>query len=157
MSILFSVSEQSFYDDAIAYPSFPKDVIEVSGALHIELLDGMNREGRKVYLKNGNPVLSDPPPDVWHAWDATKNQWTISTDGQNAKDQAGKVALEMDKSKRIQAANDHINNNQWPSKLALKRLSESELEHFNAWLDYLDALNAIDTSDPEFSWPNQPS
>lgn len=158
MTILLSVSEQSFYDDAIPYPSFPEDVIEVSGELHMELLDAMNKEGRKVYLKNGAPVLSDPLPDAWHEWDATKNEWTISKDGQKAKDLAETAALAQDKDKRIQAANDHINNKQWPSKLSLGRLSGEERTQFNSWLDYLDALEAVDISTTlDINWPTPPA
>lgn len=158
MTILFSVSEQAFYDDAIPYPSFPEDVIEISPELHIKLLNGMNDAGSKVYLLDGVPTLSDAPPDAWHEWDTAKNEWTISKDGQKAKYQAETAALEHDKDRRIQAANDHINNKQWPSKLSLGRLSNEERAQFNAWLDYLDALEAIDTSTaPDISWPTAPA
>ncbi|HCR1927284.1 TPA: tail fiber assembly protein [Enterobacter roggenkampii] len=118
----------------------------------------MNDAGSKVYLLDGVPTLSDAPPDAWHEWDTAKNEWTISKDGQKAKYQAETAALEHDKDRRIQAANDHINNKQWPSKLSLGRLSNEERAQFNAWLDYLDALEAIDTSTaPDISWPTAPA
>lgn len=57
----------------------------------------------------------------------------------------------------INQANDYINSKQWPSRLALGRLSNEDKSTFNAWLDYLDALNAIDTSTaPDITWPEQP-
>ncbi|BAN16855.1 tail fiber assembly protein [Edwardsiella phage PEi21] len=55
----------------------------------------------------------------------------------------------------IDECNNHINSNQWPSKLALGRLSDAEKATFNKWLDYLDALNAVDPADPV--WPTAPS
>ncbi len=158
MTILFSVSEQAFYDDAIPYPSFPDDIIEVSPELHMELLKGMNEAGSKVYLSNGIPTLSDPAPDSWHTWDSKKNKWTITKDGIKEKEKAEKVALENEKNNLIRDANDYINSKQWPSKLALGRLKDSEKAEFNLWLDYLDSLDAVDLSTPsDVKWPEQPA
>lgn len=57
----------------------------------------------------------------------------------------------------IDAANAHIADRQWPSRLALGRLSADEKVLFNQWLDYLDALNALDvTADPDAPFPVQP-
>lgn len=66
----------------------------------------------------------------------------------------------LENNKQLKAAlisecNDHINSNQWPSKLALERLSDAEKATFNKWLDYLDALNAVDPANPV--WPTVPS
>ena len=54
-------------------------------------------------------------------------------------------------------ANDIINSKQWPSKLALGRLKDAEKEQFISWLDYLDAIEAVDTSTaPDIEWPPAP-
>lgn len=63
---------------------------------------------------------------------------------------------ELEKEGRIRAANDFINSKQWPGKAAIGRLKGDELEQYNLWLDYLDALDAVDTSTaPEIDWPQQ--
>ncbi|NUL88201.1 phage tail protein, partial [Escherichia coli] len=63
---------------------------------------------------------------------------------------------ELEKEGRIRAANDFINSKQWPGKAAIGRLKGDELEQYNLWLDYLDALDAVDTSTAlEIDWPQQ--
>lgn len=43
------------------------------------------------------------------------------------------------------------------TKLALKRIKADELDLLNAWLDYLDLLEAVDTSlAPDIIWPVKP-
>ncbi|MEQ5117013.1 tail fiber assembly protein [Morganella morganii] len=43
------------------------------------------------------------------------------------------------------------------TKLALKRIKADELELLNAWLDYLDLLEAVNTSTaPDIDWPQKP-
>ncbi|HCM64376.1 MAG TPA: tail fiber assembly protein [Morganella sp. (in: Bacteria)] len=43
------------------------------------------------------------------------------------------------------------------TKLSLKRIKPAELELLNAWLDYLDLLEAVDTSTaPDIDWPQKP-
>lgn len=43
------------------------------------------------------------------------------------------------------------------AKLALKRIKPDELELLNAWLDYLDELEAVDTTTaPDIDWPQKP-
>lgn len=55
-------------------------------------------------------------------------------------------AANQEKKKRIDQANEHMNSWRWPSKAALGRLTGDELAQYNLWLDYLDALEAVDTS-----------
>ena len=65
---------------------------------------------------------------------------------------------EVEKQRRIDAANDYINSNQWPGKAAMDRLKDTDKARYNAWLDYLDTLEAVDTSKaPDIAWPDQPS
>ena len=66
------------------------------------------------------------------------------------------VALaEAEKQSRIDEANVYINSKQWPGKAALGRLKDTEKAQYNAWLDYLDALDGVDTSTaPDISWPS---
>lgn len=65
---------------------------------------------------------------------------------------------EVEKLTLINDANSYIDGNQWPSKLALGRLSDDDKALFNEWLDYLDALGAVDTSTaPNITWPVPPA
>ncbi|EOT0838765.1 tail fiber assembly protein, partial [Escherichia coli] len=57
----------------------------------------------------------------------------------------------------IEQANNYINSKQWPGKAALGRLKDVEKGQYNLWLDYLDALEAVDTSGaPDINWPESP-
>lgn len=63
----------------------------------------------------------------------------------------------LEKEGRINSANEYMNSKQWPGKAAIGRLKGDELAQYNLWLDYLDALEAVDTSTaPEIDWPQQP-
>ncbi|WP_169924734.1 tail fiber assembly protein [Xenorhabdus mauleonii] len=43
------------------------------------------------------------------------------------------------------------------SKLLLGRITEEERQRLNQWLDYVDAVEALDTSSaPDIPWPKQP-
>ncbi len=65
---------------------------------------------------------------------------------------------ERDKQERVFEANDFMNNKQWPGKAAMGRLKDSEKEQYNAWLDYLDELEVVDTSSaPDITWPIPPA
>ena len=86
--------------------------------------------------KNGYPVWVDAPPPTHEDEVAT---------------------AEAQKNRLIAEANAYINDNFWASKLALGRLADDEKSLFNAWLDYLDALKAVDTSSaPDINWPVAP-
>lgn len=68
------------------------------------------------------------------------------------------AAAEAEKQSRIDQANDYMNGKQWPGKAAVGRLKDDELAQYNLWLDYLDALEAVDTSvAPDIKWPDKPA
>ncbi|MDL0009854.1 tail fiber assembly protein, partial [Enterobacter roggenkampii] len=79
------------------------------------------------------------------------NEWVISTDAQ--------IKLADDEKSRLtQGANDYINSKQWPGKAAMGRLKDTEKAQYNLWLDYLDELEAVDTSTaPDIIWPEAPA
>ncbi|TLI75951.1 tail fiber assembly protein, partial [Escherichia sp. E1130] len=67
-------------------------------------------------------------------------------------------AADVEKQNRIDQANDYMNSKQWPGKAAMGRLSDSDKTQYNARLDYLDALEAVDTSTaPDINWPEKPA
>lgn len=58
----------------------------------------------------------------------------------------------------IDQANAYMNSKQWPGKAAMGRMSDSDKAQYNLWLDYLDALEAVDTaSAPDINWPEPPA
>ncbi|MDY6450724.1 hypothetical protein [Acinetobacter faecalis] len=65
--ILFSVSEQLFYDSEFNYSVLPSDVIEISESKHLELLDSIN-SGCIVF---SDLTHSDPRPSQFHEWTGT--------------------------------------------------------------------------------------
>ena len=66
-------------------------------------------------------------------------------------------AAENKKRLLINEATEYVNSKQWPGKAAIGRLKGDELAQYNLWLDYLDALDAVDTSSaPDINWPTPP-
>nr|WP_171845600.1 tail fiber assembly protein [Escherichia coli] len=67
------------------------------------------------------------------------------------------AAAELQKQRLINQANEYMNSKQWPGKAAMGRLKDAEKAQYNLWLDYLDALEAVDTSSaPDIKWPTPP-
>lgn len=130
--IYFSASENGFFIDGIN-SEFPADAIAISQEHYETLISGQQQNGAVICPdEKGYPFLLTPKIDlVKH--NTQKKDWL-----------------------RIEA-NAVINNNQWPSKLALGRLSAEEKRKFNLWLDYLDALEVVDTSSvSDITWPTPP-
>lgn len=66
-------------------------------------------------------------------------------------------AAENKKRLLIIEAREYIDSKQWPGKAVLGRLKGDELTQYNLWLDYLDALEVVDTSiAPDINWPVPP-
>ncbi|EFO3674890.1 tail fiber assembly protein, partial [Escherichia coli] len=58
----------------------------------------------------------------------------------------------------LNQANEYMNSKQWPGKAAIGRLKSEELAQYNSWLDYLDALELVDTTGaPDIEWPTPPA
>lgn len=58
----------------------------------------------------------------------------------------------------IAQVNEFIGGKQWPGKAAIGRLKGDDLVQYNLWLDYLDALEVVDTSTaPDIKWPEKPA
>ncbi|MGL5005808.1 MAG: tail fiber assembly protein [Plesiomonas sp.] len=62
---------------------------------------------------------------------------------------------EIKKSRLIQYAMSAISFLQ--TKLQLNRITDDEKNQLNLWIDYIDAINAVDTSTaPDIKWPTPP-
>ncbi|EIH4663164.1 tail fiber assembly protein [Escherichia coli] len=68
------------------------------------------------------------------------------------------ASAETKKQQLINQSNEYMNTKQWPGKAAIGRLKGEELAQYNLWLDYLDALELVDTSSaPDIEWPTPPA
>ena len=86
--------------------------------------------------KDGRPVwISTPAPTPGELRDAAERQRALL----------------------ITTANAYMSDRQLPGKAAIGRLKSDELEQYNLWLDYLDALYAVDTDAPDIEWPIAPA
>ncbi|HDU8646485.1 TPA: tail fiber assembly protein [Morganella morganii] len=134
--IYFSRDPVGFYIENVSV--VPSNAIEVSSDIYNEFAGIAWPAGKILSADNsGNPVWKDAPP-------LTKDELSARAD--------------TEKQLRADEANNRVNGQQWPSKLALGRLSDDEKALFNEWLDYLDAVNAVDTSTaPEIEWPTPPA
>ncbi|MGR9883313.1 tail fiber assembly protein [Escherichia coli] len=133
----FSATTLGFYPEEMkaeyeAHGTFPSDVVEVVD----EVRDEYNftpPAGKQLGSEGGYP-----------AWVDFTAEQLIN-------------AANEDKRERINQANDYINSKQWPGKAAIGRLKDDELAQYNVWLDYLDALEAVDISTaPNINWPEIP-
>ncbi|PSN05835.1 tail fiber assembly protein [Siccibacter turicensis] len=135
MKMKWSPSVEGFFCDNSS--NTPDDAFKIDDDLYIALMNGQSAGKLIVNNQNNYPILIDYPPK-------TKEQ--ESNEAENAR----QVILNK--------SNEFINNQQWPSKLMLGRLSEGEKQLFNEWLDYLDALKEIDVSGaPDILWPIPPA
>lgn len=131
MGGFFPVAEKPHF---VAAGEWPADGIEVSAVQHDSLFP--IPEGKFIGTVNGMPTWLDNPP---------------LTDKQRLEQ------AEAEKRTRIDAANQHMNSRQWPGKASLGRLKGDELVHYGKWLDYLDALAVVDTSNADdIHWPELP-
>ena len=101
------------------------------------------------YPENTTTIAPLTPYDKWDG-----EKWVTDTDAQHAADVK---AADAEKQSKIELANEFMNSKQWPGKAAMGRLNDVEKEQYNAWLDYLDALELVDTSSaPDIEWPEEP-
>ncbi|EFN8126315.1 TPA: tail fiber assembly protein [Escherichia coli] len=130
----YSQKENGFFTDLNKAPS---DAVEITTDEWLLLLDGQDNGMKIVSNQEGYPVLTEQPP--------------LSKENLIA-------LVELKKRKLINEANEHMNSRQWPGKAAIGRLKGEELAQYNLWLDYLDALEMVDTSSaPDIEWPTPPA
>ncbi|EKA0078198.1 tail fiber assembly protein [Salmonella enterica] len=139
--MMYAYANNSFYPLSMreayeASGSWPAEYVEVDGAVFME--------------------FSATPPDgkIRGTGDDGMPSWVDITPPTQEE-----IIAEADREKqhRIDTANEFMNSKQWPGKAAIGRLKGDELAQYNLWLDYLDALEAVDTSSaPDINWPVPP-
>ncbi|HIH4317892.1 TPA: tail fiber assembly protein [Morganella morganii] len=97
------------------------------------------------------PSVTTVAPDVeFPKWNGKK--WVTDKKVKKENDIAAAEAQ-----KQFLIAEVHAETQMLQTKLSLKRIKPAELELLNAWLDYLDELEAIDTATaPDIEWPQKP-
>lgn len=137
----YSPSVNAFYANALKADydnsgSWPVDGVSVSDSIFIEY-SALPQPGKiRVAGIDGYPMWADAPSP-------THDEQV--------------VIAETKKQQLIDDANKFMSSKQWPGKAAIGRLQGDELVQYNLWLDYLDALEAVDTSSaPDIEWPTPP-
>lgn len=135
---LFSKETLAFYpvehiDAYQAAGTLPGDVIEVDDSIR-DTFNFTPLAGKKLGTdRKGNPVWVDRTQQELAEGAALQKQWLLNQ------------------------ASEFINNRQWPGKAALSRLTSDDVKQYGEWLDYLDALEAVDTSGAaDIVWPAKP-
>ncbi|HFZ8412827.1 TPA: tail fiber assembly protein [Salmonella enterica subsp. enterica serovar Aberdeen] len=140
--IYFSASACGFYDSRLldgykAGNTLPEDVVGMTDEEVATYYMVKPPTGKRFGAINGRPAWVDIPPP-------TREELITAAD--------------VEKQKRIDLANDYMNSKQWPGKAAIGRLKGDDLAKYSLWLDYLDALEAVDTtSAPDIKWPTPPA
>lgn len=141
MNYVYSANNNMFYPQEYrkqyeANNDWPVDGIDVTDAVFLEFTSKPPVGKIRIVGDDGLPAWGDIPPPSPEDLIA---------------------GAEAEKQKRIDSANDYMNSKQWPGKAAIGRLKGDELIQYNLWLDYLDALEVINTSSaPDIDWPIQP-
>lgn len=153
----FSITNQTFYASDLDFGSdMPSDAMSITTDQANRFYIAVN-SSRHVYLSDGELTISDISPGKYYTWDTDNNIWVLSdsAEQQQKEDQISEANNEMNG--LIAQANDYMNSKQWPGKAALGRLTDTEKAQYNLWLDYLDDLEAVNTSSaPDIDWPIQP-
>jgi len=133
-NMIIPVALKQFYVDA---GSWPNDPVEITDETAEEYCQQFPQGKTLSHDDNNQPCWIDLPPP-------THEEEVAAADAQ--------------KQQLIDQANAYMNSKQWPGKAALGRLKGDELAQYSAWLDYLDALEAVDTSSaPDIEWPTAPT
>lgn len=141
-NFIFSPSENAFYpysleETYIAAGSWPGDGVEVDDAVFYDFTGEAPAGKMRITGNDGFPIWGDIPP--------------VSKEEAIATAETTKLAL-------IEQANEYMNSKQWPGKAAIGRLKGDDLARYSEWLDYLDALEAVNASRaPDINWPISPS
>lgn len=142
MNYAYSPSKNAFYyfgwkNEYDAAGTWPTDAIEVADDIHEKYSADPPKGKLLIAGTDGMPTWGETPP--------------LTHDEIIAQAEAERI-------NRIGVANDFMNGKQWPGKAAIGRLKGDELTQYNLWLDYLDELEAVDTSSaPNIVWPISPA
>lgn len=129
-NMILPVSLKQIYIDA---GTWPEDGIAISDEVAEEFM-GQYPQGKTLFHdKHGQPCWADIPP----------------------KPKEQQIA-EAEEKKAFLISEVESETAMLRAKLTLGRIKESEKVMLNAWLDYLDELEAVDTTAVPLQWPQKP-
>lgn len=132
-NMVIPLAQKQLYVDA---GTWPDDLVKITDETANEFSQQFPRGKTMSHDNNNQPCWVDIPPP-------TRDELI--------------AAAELDKQRRTDEANAYMNSKQWPGKAAIGRLKGDELRYYGLWLDYLDALVAVDTSSAaDIIWPLPP-
>jgi len=140
MRYFFSSATNAFYpyelkSSYVESKSWPDDAIEVSADIAEQFMGEPPEGHMRAGDSDGMPCWTPVPP--------------LSTD------ELISIA-EHTRSGKLAVAMQTISI--WQTKLQLGRITDDEKRQLNTWLDYIDAVNAVDTSlAPNIQWPTPPT
>ncbi|HBT4315728.1 TPA: tail fiber assembly protein [Klebsiella aerogenes] len=149
----FSITTQSFYAEGLQFgASLPGDAIEIEQSAADELFQAIN-DGSHVYSESGVLKASAPRPDQYHTWDSSINSWVITDSSAVQQKQDEIASAEQRRQQLIDSAMQSVSIIQLKLQ-AGRTLTDAEAKKLNTVLDYIDAVNEVDTSAaPGISWP----
>ena len=135
-------------------------VIENGMVVNIIIWDGKASIGwggdqLAIQILQSGTGTSAPTPGI--GWSYAEGVFTAPDIPEPVKSRAELVAqAEAEKRARIDAATSRIVV--WQTRLLMgRKLTDTESVSLNAWMDYIDAVTAIDTSTaPDINWPVPP-
>ena len=134
MKNVYKFHDGLFYPPELKYESIPADAIDVSEG---EYRKAMGRAPGSTFSVDDSGIVSvipvpEPTREQYIAQAETHKQFLLEESRQ-------KITV-------------------WQTKLLMGRaLTDDESASLNAWIDYIDAVMAIDTSTaPDISWPTPP-
>jgi len=119
-----------------------------------------NNKVAEIFETDGNMKEMFPDSFIWvdvtdektkpqYGWSYSKGKFTAPVIDYNS-------IADQDRQYRMNVASDTISI--WQTKLLLGRLSDGDKVKLNSWLDYIDALNDLDTTKaPDITWPDVPA
>lgn len=135
-------------------------VIENGMVVNVIVWDGkaaMNWGGNQLTIQISQSGVGTSAPIPGIGWSYADGVFTAPDIPEPVKSHDELVAqAEAEKRARIDAATSRIVI--WQTKLLMgRKLTDVESASLNAWIDYIDAVTAIDTSTaPDISWPELP-
>lgn len=136
---LFNAAENAFYPYQLresyeAAGTWPEKGIDVDESVFFEFTQNVPDGKMRGCDKKGNPAWIDIPP-------MTHEQHIAAAESH----------------KQALTAEVNTETEMLRVKLALGRIKDDEKALLNAWLDYLDELEAVDVSTaPDINWPVKP-
>ncbi|WP_158780586.1 tail fiber assembly protein [Pantoea sp. BAV 3049] len=125
----YSPSEKGFFAEEIEYNNLPDDLVTISEDVYSQLISGQ-ADGKIISAgDDGKPFLSDPD----YVSEAEQKKSSLTRGAMQSVD-----VIQL----KLQAG---------------RTLTDTEKATLNAVLDYIDSLEAVDTSNaPNIVWPDSP-